>query len=271
MNAPVDVDRLADELLAADDHAQLIDLPSERWPGLTLDDAYAVASRLRERRMARGETPRGYKIGFTNRGIWPRYNVYAPIWAPVWSSTLTLLDGTDARVSLQGLVQPRLEPEIVFGFAQSPRAGMSEAELAGCIEWVAHGFEIVHTHCADWRFTAPDTVVDFALHGRLLVGPRVPIDHFQAPGSELAALQVQLSRDGGLVEEGQGRNVLDGPLNALRLWVDTMARQTPSWPICPGDVVTTGTLTDAWPIRPGQTWATTLSDPRLPGLKLETA
>lgn len=270
MSTAVDVDALAAELLAAHDQARLIPLPSERLPGLTLPQAYAAAGRVREQRIARGETPCGYKIGFTNRGIWPRYNVYAPIWAPVWAGSLTLLDGPQARASLQGLVQPRLEPEIVFGLARTPQAGISEAELADCIEWVAHGFEIVHTHFADWRFTAPDTVVDFALHGRLLVGPRVPVERFQALGPELAALRLQLSCDGRPVEEGAGRNVLDGPLNALRLWVDAMACQTPSWPLRPGDVVTTGTLTDAWPIAPGQTWATTLSDPRLPGLSLET-
>ena len=75
-------------------------------------------------------------------------------------------------MSLAPFVQPRLEPEIMFGFARAPRAGMSEAELAGCIEWVAHGFEIVHTHFDGWRFRHADTVADFALHGRLFVGPR---------------------------------------------------------------------------------------------------
>ena len=72
-------------------------------------------------------------------------------------------------------VQPRLEPEIVRFRARTPRAGMSLIELQGCLDWVAHGFEIVHTHFDGWRFTAPDTVADFALHGRLRVGPRVPV------------------------------------------------------------------------------------------------
>ena len=48
-----------------------------------------------------------------------------------------------------------------------------------------------------------------------------------------------------------------------------MARYTPDWPVQPGDVVTTGTLTDAWPLQPGQHWQTMLSDARLPGLSLQ--
>lgn len=259
---------LAGELLAAYDGARLSPLPSALPGGLSMADAFGVADRLRSARIARGERPQGYKIGFTNRTIWPRYGVFEPIWAPVWSSTLELQDGEAATASLSGLVQPRLEPEIVFGFAATPRAGMDDAALTGCLAWVAHGFEIVHTHFADWRFTAPDTVADFALHGRLLVGPRVSITSFERLGEQLASLSLTLSRDGREVEQGHGRNVLDGPLTALRLWVDAMAQRTPHWTIAAGDVVTTGTLTDAWPLSAGEVWQTSVSDARLMGLRL---
>jgi 2-keto-4-pentenoate hydratase len=84
-------------------------------------------------------------------------------------------------------------------------------------------------------------------------------------------LRVDLLRDGEVVEQGEGRNVLGGPLEALRAWVDAMHAQPQHWPIRPGDVVTTGTLTDAWPMAPAQQWSTRLSDGRLSGLKLECA
>ena len=93
-------------------------------------------------------------------------------------------------------MQPRIEPEIVFGFARAPQPGISAEELVECLEWVAHGFEIVQTHYDGWRFTASDAVADFGLHGRLVVGPRVPISRFDALGDELARLQVALLRDG---------------------------------------------------------------------------
>ena len=259
---------LADELLAAYDTAQLLPLPSERADGCTLEAAYAVADELRRRRIARGEQARGYKIGFTNRSIWPKYGVHAPIWGTVWDSTSSLLDGSEAVASLAGLVQPRLEPEIVFGFARTPQAGMSEAALLACLQWVAHGFEIVQTHFEAWRFKAADTVADFGLHGRLLVGPRVPVAAWATLGADLSALRLQLLCDGRVVDQGSGDLVLDGPLTALRLWVDAMAGQAQAWPILPGDIVTTGTLTDAWPLKAGQSWATLLSDQRLSNLAL---
>jgi 2-oxo-3-hexenedioate decarboxylase len=266
----VDSAALAEELLAAWDGARLIEPPSARPGGLSLAQAFEVGDVIRKRRIARGDTPCGYKIGFTNRTIWPRYGVFAPIWAPVWRSTVTMLDGAEATASLAGLVQPRLEPEIVFGFARPPRAGMDERELIACLDWVAHGFEIVHTHFADWRFTAPDTVADFALHGRLYVGPRVPVAHFQRLGDELAGLALALARDGAEVDAGRGTNVLDGPLNALRLWLEAMAQHSPLWRVQAGDVVTTGTITDAWPMSPGEVWRSRPDHAALHGLTLRT-
>ena len=57
----------------------------------------------------------------------------------------------------------------------------------------------------------------------------MPIARFAEAGdvaAQLASLRVTLSCDGRDVEEGRADIVLDGPLNALRLWVDAMAAQT---------------------------------------------
>jgi 2-oxo-3-hexenedioate decarboxylase len=261
---------LADRLLDANDRAALIELPSAQPGGLLLEQAYAVAHRLAQLRIARGERPIGWKIGFTNRSIWDRYRVHAPIWGPVWDTTAALLHGTNVSVSLTGFSQPRLEPEVVFGFASAPAAGMSLAQLQACLAWVAHGFEIVHTHFADWRFTLADTVADFALHGWMRVGPRVPTQDWPTLAEDLAAMQVELSCDGVVKDRGIGSVVLDGPLHALKQWIDAMAVTTPAWRVAAGEFVTTGTITDAWPLQPGQRWQTRLSDTRLSALSLHT-
>jgi 2-oxo-3-hexenedioate decarboxylase len=271
--APPRVAARAQQLLEALDTASTLATFTAQEPSFDLAQAFAVADELRRLRIARGEVPLGYKIGFTNRGIWARYGVFAPIWGPVWSTTVEPVDGTETSVSLASFAEPRLEPEIMFGLARAPEAGMTTSDLAGCIEWIAHGYEIVHTHFAGWRFAAADTVADFALHGRLFVGPRVPIAGFADAGevaAQLAAVRVTLCCDGREVEEGGADIVLDGPLNALRLWVDAMAVQAERWPIRAGDIVTTGTITDAAPLAAGQCWQTRLSDPRLAGMTLRT-
>lgn len=269
----IDADALAARMLAADDAASVLpQLFSDADPAFDLGTAWRVAERMRGLRIERGAVPRGWKIGFTNRRIWPRYGVHAPMWSTVYEHTLELLDGARARVALDRFVQPRIEPEIVFGLTSAPAAGMSRDALAGCVGWVAHGIEIVHTHCDGWRFRAADTVADSGLHGRLLVGPRVPRERFGAElEARLRALHVELLRDGELVERGDGSAALDGPLAALQQWVDAMALTTPQWPIRAGDVVTTGTLTDAWPVAHGQCWQTRLTERLLADLTIEFA
>ena len=263
------VESLAQQMLQAWDCARCVPLPSADAAGLSNEEAYAVAGRLHELRMARGERPVGWKIGFTNRSLWPRYGVDRPMWAPVWDTTTRVLDGHEASLSMKGLSQPRIEPEIAFIFDVAPRAGMSTDELRGCLAWVAHAFEIVHTHFEGWRFTPSDTAADFALHGRLFVGPRVPVPAWgEMLATDLSALRVELLCDGEVKDRGVGSVVLDGPLQALKTLIDSMAAVTPHWQVAAGDVVTTGTITDAWPLAPGQHWQTRLSDMRLSPLSL---
>ncbi|MGZ8260112.1 MAG: 2-keto-4-pentenoate hydratase, partial [Caldimonas sp.] len=151
---PMKVAQRAAELLAARDAVRSLATITGADPSFTVADAYAVADEIRRLRIARGERPLGYKIGFTNRGIWERYGVYGPIWGPVWDTTVERADRGEASVSLAQFCEPRLEPEIMFGFARAPEPGQGLGELFDCVEWVAHGFEIVDTRFAGWRFAA---------------------------------------------------------------------------------------------------------------------
>lgn len=251
------------------------------WPALADEPecfndvpvAYQMALRVAALRVQRGEVPRGFKIGFTNRHIWPRYKVFAPIWGRVWQSTLVLCDG-QATLAAGGLCQPRIEPEIVFGFKARPAQGAGLDALFDALDWLAPGFELVQTHRPDWKFRAAHCVADGGLHGRLGLGPQVPLRSLAAGALQLherlAAATVQLHCDGRLVDAGSGAQVLGSPLQALLHFVNEL-RACPGAPdIEPGDVVTTGTWTDAWPVLPGQQWRAEFSAP-LPGLTVRLA
>ena len=227
--------------------------------------SYRVTKAVRRLREARGDVPVGRKIGFTNRTIWAEYGVFAPIWGHVYADTIHSLSATDAVFRLDGLAEPRIEPEIVFGLAETPTSGMDEAGLLACIGWVAHGFEIVQSIFPNWSFTAPDTVAAFGLHGALLIGERHPVAA-RADGwrQSLSTFEIDLLRDGVVIDHGRAANVLDGPLSALRHLLDLLAGDPDNPPLEAGEIVTTGTLTRAFPVLPGQRWET-----RLTGIDLD--
>ncbi|MBS0454360.1 MAG: hydratase [Proteobacteria bacterium] len=242
------------------------DRDADNWPDLEV--AYRDALAVRALREKRGEKPVGFKVGFTNRTIWERYGVFAPIWGTVWDTTLTRAEGDEGRLNLAQLAQPRLEPEVVFGLrATPPRAPTLEA-LFECIDWLAPGFEVVQSHCENWKFSAPETVADSGLHGRLLVGRSAPVRSFASSGEALdkllAASTVRLSHGTQQMDQGQGANVLDGPLHALLHFVEELQEYAGAPDLKPGDVVTTGTWTDAWPVQAGQTWRADFAAPLPP-------
>jgi len=257
---------LADTLLLALAERRSIPPLTGQSPGLDVAQAYRVSHAVTARRVARGETPVGYKIGFTNRTIWDEYGVYAPIWGPVYDSTVRHVAGAVSDAAIAHLVEPRIEPEIVFRFARAPRANMDKAALLGCIDGVAHGFEIVQSLFPGWRFAAADCIAAFGLHGALFVGP------WSAPAADaietLARFSITLSKDGERMDVGEAANVLGGPLSALRHFVALHAADAEAGPIKAGDIVTTGTVTRAFPIRPGERWSTHVAGLTLPGMDI---
>jgi len=265
----IDPERIAHEIMEAWTARRQIAPLAARLPGFGLDQAYQVTAALRRIRQARGERPIGRKIGFTNRTIWDEYQVYAPIWGDMYATTLQDADG-DADLDLAPYLEPRIEPEIAFGLSRALRPGMDEAALLDCIGWVAHGFEIVHSMFQGWRFAAADTVAAFALHGAYRLGPRIPIAQAPAEGwlAVLTRFEIGLYCDGTLMDRGQARNVLDGPLSALRHLNDLLAKDRHNPPLAAGEIVTTGTVTRAFPVAPGESWRTELHGLSLPGLTI---
>jgi 2-keto-4-pentenoate hydratase len=257
---------IATEAFGALEQTHQISPFSSRPRGLSVDDAYRVTRRVRQMFETRGAKVKGRKIGFTNRTIWQQYNVYAPIWGYAYDRTVHDLAGTPT-LSLGQLSEPRIEPEIMFGLGRAPAAGMDEAALSACIDWVALGYEIVQSIYPGWQFAASDTIAAGGLHGALLIGPRQPFAPRDAEWlTELTEFEIDLSCDGRLIDHGHAKNVLEGPLSALRHLVELLQHDSVNPPLASGEIISTGTLTKAMPIAPGETWTAKPSGIALDGV-----
>ena len=257
-----DLNVIAERLIAAFDNAALLPPITANEANFSVADGYTVLAEIERRRRAQGWQAVGRKIGFTNRTIWPRYGVYQPMWAPVWTRTVHFAADGKATLPLNGLVQPRIEPEVVFKLKASPPVSDDPSAMLSCIEWIAPGFEIVQSHFPDWKFGAADCTAACGLHGALVIGATTPVtDTNRATlAAMLPAFELTLSRGGSVIDRGTGSNVLGSPLLALAHLVRLLAQQ-PQAPslqapsLAAGEIVTTGTITDAWPVTPGETWS----------------
>jgi 2-oxo-3-hexenedioate decarboxylase len=241
---------------------------SSRHQDFNPEMAWRVAERLHQHRLAIGWTPIGRKIGFTNRTIWARYGVDQPMWGHVYDRTVSYAEGDRATVSLEGLAQPRIEPEICFKLKAPPPRSRDPGNELPAIEWVAHACEIVQCHHPDWKVKIADCIADNGLHGRLVVGTPVPIDQLPGLADRLPKLEVELMREGKVVDRGVGANVLDSPLLALEYLVEMLALQPKFAQLHAGEIVSTGTLTDAHPVAAGEIWSTRFTGLPIPGLTL---
>jgi 2-oxo-3-hexenedioate decarboxylase len=259
---------IADEILAALSNTQQLPLFSERMEGFDKRFAYRVSRAVTARRVAHGEVVVGRKIGFTNSGIWAQYNVDAPIYGPMYDSTVRHVQGMIGDVMLGRFLEPRIEPEIVLKLGSMPEADMDEMELMSCITHIAHGFELVQSLYAGWVFTGSDAIAGLAMHAGLLVGPFspvAPLDHTLWL-DRLQTFGVRIHCDGRETDVGHGRNVLGGPVSALRHLIEAISLDAEAAPLKAGDIITTGTLTKAFAVKPGERWTTALQGIALPGM-----
>jgi 2-oxo-3-hexenedioate decarboxylase len=257
---------IADEILAAIDKPSQIATFTERDPSFRIEHAHATLAALCKKRTARGERQVGRKIGFTNRGIWDEYKVYAPIWGNMYDTTVSELS-VSPSIAAARFSEPRIEPEIVFKLAKDVGPRMDEAALLDAIEWTTHGFEIVQSVFPGWKFKGVDCFAAEGLHGALLLGPPRKVAALGTdPMQALIDFNVTLSRNGKIMDSGRGANALDSPLSALRHLVDVLDMDPFNPPLRAGEIITTGTLTRAFPVAAGETWSTTIDGIALEGV-----
>lgn len=261
--------KLARQISLAQNTAQQIAPLSLHSAGLDVPSAYRIAALVHAQRLHQGAVAVGRKIGFTNAALWPVYGVGEPIWAHVYDRTVTLAAGASAVCSLAGLVEPKVEPEIVLRLRACPRVGGDASDVLACIDAVALGFEIVQSHYPGWKFTAADAVADASLHGRLIIGPPQPVEVL-GPDlvGQMERFKLGLHEGPSLRDSGVGANVLGSPLRAIAHLAALLNAQPNNAPLRAGEWITTGTVTMAHTVTAGQRWHARVEGLALPALTL---
>jgi 2-keto-4-pentenoate hydratase len=229
--------------------------PTSRDGGCDLTTAYAVGAELTRIRRADGPATVGRKVAFANKAAWRLLKLQTVAWAHMYDDTVRYSENGRASASLARLRSPRIEPEVVMKLKSVPTSSDAAAVLES-VEWLALGFELVDNPFPDWKFQPADLVASFGFHAGLIVGTRRAVDRDSIPSlvDELAAFTVRLSKNGELIEEGGGKNVLKSPALCLGELASAIAAQPGAEPLRPGELVSTGSLTAVPFIAAGERW-----------------
>ena len=239
---------LSNYLTTCLEDASQAQLPSSTIPNFSLSDAYKIALEIKEIREGKKEKAIGIKVGFTNKTIWEKYSVNAPIFGFMYSTTVL---SKEQLFSPDKFLKPKFEPEIFFKLRKKPHSEMSDIDLISCCESFGIGVELVQSIYEGWIFKLPDTVAGFGLHGqyKILEEMEIPSDDNNRVAiiNELKKFNLTFRKNNNILEQGKSSNILEkSPLAALRSYIEFCEKNS-DWLVLNGPI-TTGTITDAYDI-----------------------
>ncbi|GHE06966.1 2-keto-4-pentenoate hydratase [Klenkia taihuensis] len=239
---------IAQELADAARDAVPVAPLSERFPQLTLDDAYAVQAALVAGWTAGGAEVVGHKVGLTSSAMQQQLGVDSPD-----SGVLTdrMVFGDGAVLDAGGLVAPRVEAELAVVLGRDLAPGASRDEVVAAVDSVVIALEVIDSRIRDWRISLLDTVADNASSAAAVLGWPVPLGE----AGDLRTVGITLHRNGVVVATGAGAAILGNPLYAL-VW---LAGQEHAPPLRAGQVVLLGAVHAAVPLGAGDVVTATAS------------
>jgi 2-keto-4-pentenoate hydratase len=203
------IDQCAAVLDGAESSRRPIEPLTNRFPGLTVPEAYRIQQANVERRLKRGEHVVGHKIGLTARAMQEMFGVNEPDYGHLLD---TMLHDERVPLDLGTLIDPQIEiePAFVLGSKlQGPNVGV--ADVLAATEYVCVCFEVIDSRIIDWRVRLQDTVADNGSSARVVLGA------FKADPNalELDNLGTELELDGVVRETGNTSAILGHPANGI--------------------------------------------------------
>ncbi len=197
-------------------------------------------------RIARQDTA-GWKIAATSKAGQQHINVSGPLAGRILAKFVRP-DG--AELDLSSNRMRVMEAEFVFRFWKNipvQQDPYSPAEVLEAVDQLQLGIEIPDSRYIDFtQVDAPQLLADNACASWMILGPEVNVEW---RGRDLAEHEVRVTKNGGEVAVGRGRNVLEGPLKALTWLVNDLRRRGQM--LYRHQFVTTGTCVTPVPIAPG--------------------
>lgn len=224
---------------------------SREFPGMTIEDGYAIQREWVKMELADGRRIRGRKIGLTSRAMQLSSQIDEPDYAPLMDD-MFLAQGGDIPVSR--FIAPRVEVELAFVLGRPVKGpGTTLFDVLAATEYVTPALEIIDARIEqfDRETKAPrkvfDTISDFAANAGIVLGGR-PV---KPDALDLRWVGAMLFKNGVIEETGLAAGVLNHPATGVAWLADKIAPYDEQ--LNAGDVVLAGSFTRPTPAVAGDT------------------
>ena len=203
------ISKIAEELYRAERERKTLPPLTERYPEIDSDEAYRIQLALVELKKKAGAIVVGKKIGLTSKAMQKMLSVDQPDYGHIFDGVL-VEDGS--AFSINGLIQPKIEPEIAFVLDQDLKGpGVTAIQVLAATRFVVPALEIIDSRIEGWKIKLCDTIADNASSARVVLGGSPK----QVDQIDLRLIGMVLEKNGEVIQTGAGAAVLGHPANAV--------------------------------------------------------
>ena len=237
------IEHISGELIEAERTSKSIVALTERFSGVSYEDAYAIQLKTFDTRVKAGAVIVGKKIGLTSKAMQDQFKIREPDYGMIMDR-MVIREGQPIPVS--SLILPRLEPEIAFLLKEDLKGpGINVANVIEATEGVLPAFEVIDSRYKDWKITVKDSISDNASAASMILGGKLtPIKDI-----DLRLIGLVMEKNGAVVSTAAGAAVLGNPAESVA-W---LANKLTEYGITlkKGEFVMSGSLVSAVPVEAG--------------------
>jgi 2-keto-4-pentenoate hydratase len=237
-------DKIVSDIIDAYRTRQALPLLTQTYPGIEMDDAYAIQKAFVEHRVSQGREVRGYKVGLTSKAMQEMSGSTEPDYSAM---TDDLFLPEDTPLDAAKFFRPLIEIEIAFVMKSALKGpGILPVDVIRATDFVLPAIEIV-----DFRvgpapgMTVVDTVADLAACGAAVLGanPR------RLEDIDLRRIQGQMIINGKVEQEGLASAVLGNPVTSVAWLANKLGEFGITFEA--GQTILTGSFVRAVPVKAG--------------------
>jgi 2-oxo-hept-3-ene-1,7-dioate hydratase len=225
---------------------------SLEFPGMTIEDAYAIQRAWIQLKLSKGRVLKGHKIGLTSRVMQKAVNINEPDYGALLDD-MFYMDG--AQVPTDRYMEPRLEVELAFILKQRLEGpNCTIFDVLNATDYVTPALEILDARIQrvdpETKATRKvvDTISDNAADAGLVLGGRP----FKPLDADMRWIAGVCYRNGQIEESGVAAAVLNHPANGVAWLANKLAPHGVS--LLAGQVILSGSFIRPVDARKGDTF-----------------